>query len=183
MSEQAKLTEQITEYIIRMGFHSGLSYEEEISRETCRKTATAILAIIQHQKLCRTCDKPCGTEWSDKEGKCFVCGKPTHWLDMCYEGYVCSLKCQDKASQDVQDIACKDCQKLKAKDVKIAEQSEKIKRLEGMMLEKEDIDELIILFKKQLPNLDGVSFKLLPQGEALLAKLKAQSEYKEEAGK
>lgn len=39
--------------------------------------------------------------WSDKEGECFWCKSPTHWLDICYEGYVCSAKCQQEIAQDV----------------------------------------------------------------------------------
>lgn len=39
--------------------------------------------------------------WSDKEGQCFWCKSPTHWLDICYEGYVCSAKCQQEMAQDV----------------------------------------------------------------------------------
>jgi len=43
---------------------------------------------------------------------------------MDYEGYVCSLKCQDKAAKDVQNIACKTCPKLQ-------ELREENKRLRG----------------------------------------------------
>lgn len=39
--------------------------------------------------------------WSDKEGQCFYCMVATHWLDICYEGYVCSEKCQQEIAQDV----------------------------------------------------------------------------------
>jgi len=40
-------------------------------------------------------------QWSDKEGQCFWCKKPTHWIDIDYEGYVCSQKCQNEIAQDV----------------------------------------------------------------------------------
>ena len=39
--------------------------------------------------------------WSDEEGQCFWCNKLTYWLDICYEGYVCSAKCQQEIAQDV----------------------------------------------------------------------------------
>jgi FtsZ-binding cell division protein ZapB len=45
--ELPELQEQIAEYINRRGFHSGLNYEEEISRKTCNVTSVAILDIIQ----------------------------------------------------------------------------------------------------------------------------------------
>lgn len=34
-------------------------------------------------------------------GKCFWCGKLTHWADICYEGFVCSQKCQADIAEDV----------------------------------------------------------------------------------
>jgi hypothetical protein len=99
----------------------------DINNKGCSKCIYEWLNVEanrQHDELCKTCDRPCGVEWSDTERECFVCGKPTHWLDMDYEGYVCSLKCQDKAAKDVQNIACKTCPKLQ-------ELREENKRLRG----------------------------------------------------
>ena len=53
------------------------------------------------QQICQLFPPYRDAQWSDEEGQCFWCKIPTHWVDICYEGYVCSQKCQQEIAQDV----------------------------------------------------------------------------------
>lgn len=36
-------------------------------------------------------------------GKCFMCNKYTSWVDICFEGHLCSQECEAAAFQDIED--------------------------------------------------------------------------------
>lgn len=36
----------------------------------------------------------------DKMGRCFVCGRATTWIDIGYEGWLCSPRCDYQAAED-----------------------------------------------------------------------------------
>ena len=56
--------------------------------------------------------------YSSKLEPCFKCKTPTHWLDIDYQGRVCSQRCQKEIAQDVKKLSQK---KLDSPDmVKIA---------------------------------------------------------------
>jgi len=41
-----------------------------------------------------------GLIWSKMVGPCFVCGFPTHFIEINYQGYFCSSECLDKMDQE-----------------------------------------------------------------------------------
>jgi len=43
--------------------------------------------------------------WSEKEEPCFWCKTPTHWLDIDYQGRVCSQRCQNEIAEDVKGLS------------------------------------------------------------------------------
>ena len=53
------------------------------------------------QQICRLFPPYPDAQWSDREGECFWCKSPSHWIDVCYGGYVCSAKCQRGIEADV----------------------------------------------------------------------------------
>ena len=34
-------------------------------------------------------------------GKCFMCQSETHWIDLCFEGRLCSEECEAEAYEDI----------------------------------------------------------------------------------
>ena len=45
-------------------------------------------------------DEADGIMYSKYKGKCFVCGCETHYIDICYEDYLCSEECDMRAAKD-----------------------------------------------------------------------------------
>lgn len=43
-----------------------------------------------------------------KIGKCSVCGEPTQFIEINYQGYFCSTECLDKFERDIQHYDDKD---------------------------------------------------------------------------
>ena len=41
-----------------------------------------------------------GDVWADKEYPCFICGRPTRYLDICWQGPICSIECDTWACND-----------------------------------------------------------------------------------
>ena len=39
--------------------------------------------------------------YTDKESPCYICGQPTHYVDICYEARFCSTECMEKFEKDL----------------------------------------------------------------------------------
>lgn len=88
-------------------FHLALEHIDDPYITEISGTYTDKLIDKYAQQICQRFPPYQDALWSGEEGQCFWCNSPTHWLDICYEGYVCSAKCQQEIAQDVK---CKVCE-------------------------------------------------------------------------